>query len=252
MKYLIIILLLICAVTSATLYLIWPETSLDTENVAVTINGHSLTRNRVQAVGADNGYHPEEYAVLLNSAITRELLIQEAQRQDLDKEESFRVSLKTYYEESLIKTLIDRQYAKPVAAIADTEVDTYLSYFGKIVTFSRLTVVDNKIEDSDDGTALINEVLFDDLAEPMKILLASLTPGEHAIKFDTGSEQYGIRLEKVGEAGGNSSTLPGRERVRQMLKEYKQQQQIDTWLYELRNKASITIHNGYTGHGENR
>lgn len=244
MKYIITILVIICAAASVTLYFIWPEKAADTANVAVTVNGHNLAKNSVETAGETNGYHSEEYADLLDSAITRELLIQEAQRQDLDKEESFRVSLKTFYEESLIKTLMDRQYSGPTTIITDAEVDTYLSYFGKTVTFSRLPVADHKLHVSAEVTVPQNEVLFDDLAEPMKILLSSLKPGEYAVKFDTGNEQYAIRLEKVGETSETIAPLPDREHVKVMLEEYKQQQQIDNWLYELRNKASITIHNG--------
>lgn len=244
MKYIITIIVIISAAASGTLYFIWPEKAADITNVAVTVNGHNLAKNRVETAGKTNGYHSEEYTDLLDSAITRELLIQEAQRQDLDKEESFRVSLKTFYEESLIKILMDRQYARPTTIITNAEIDTYLSCFGKTVTFSRLPVVDNKLHVSADGNVLQNEVLFDDLAEPMKILLSCLKPGEHAVKFDTGNEQYAIRLEKVGETSDKITTLPDRERVKLMLEEYKQQQLIDNWLYELRNKASITIHNG--------
>ncbi|MFT5726109.1 MAG: hypothetical protein ACI8PB_000227 [Desulforhopalus sp.] len=244
MKYIITILVIICAAASVTLYFIWPEKAADITNVAVTVNGHNLAKNRVETAGEKNGYHSEEYAELLDSAITRELLIQEAQQQDLDKEESFRISLKTFYEESLIKTLMDREYSKPTTQITDAEVDTYLSYFGKTVTFLRLPFVDNKVQIPTDVPASENEVLFDDLAEPMKILLSSLKPGEHVVTFDTGNEQYAIRLEKVGEVSDIITTLPAREHVKVMLEEYKQQQQIDNWLYELRNKASITIHNG--------
>lgn len=255
MKYIKIILLFICILTSATLYFLWPETSSDTANVAVTINGRTLAKSTVQAMGAENGngHYSSEYAVLLKSAITRELLIQEAQRQHLDKTEEFQASLKTYYEESLIKTLLDRQYAKPVADITDTEVDAYLSFFGKRVTFSRFNVADNDAESSDDSSLHLNEVLFDDLAQPMKILIAGLKPGEHAVKYDTSSEQYAIRLVRVEEATGVESThLPARERVREMLREHKQLQQIGNWLNELHNKASIKFHNGQTSYEENQ
>jgi hypothetical protein len=70
-----------------------------------------------------------------------------------------------------------------------------------------------------------NEVLFDDLAESMKILLSSLSPGEYAVKYDTGNEQYTIRLEKVEETSEAITTRPDREHVKVMLEEYKQQQQ---------------------------
>lgn len=244
MKYLIIILSIICTATLLTLYFVWPEKSMETKHIAVTVNGHDLAKTAVAAQGVKAGYHSEDYSELLNSAITRELLIQEAQRQDLDEEESFRMSLKTFYEESLIKTLMDHQYDISKVEVNDSEIDNFLSFFGKMVTFTRLPVTtpSPKIPSSDKGAQ--NKVLFDDLADSLKFLLSSLNPGEYAMKFDTGSEQYAIRLDKVTPAIDIPITTPGHDQVRQMLKEYKRQQQIDNWLHELRNKASITIHNG--------
>jgi hypothetical protein len=244
MKYLIIILGIICTATLLTLYFVWPEKPINATNIAVTVNGHDLAKTTVTAEGARAGYHSEDYAEVLDSAITRELLIQEAQRQDIDKEESFRVSLKTFYEESLIKTLMDRQNDMPKVEVNDSEIDHFLSLFGKMVTFTRLPVTTShpKIPSSDQGPQ--NEVLFDDLAEPLKFLLSCLKPGEYAMKFDTGSEQYAVRLDKLTPAVNMPTTTPQRDQVRKMLEEHKCQQQIANWLYELRNKASITIHNG--------
>ncbi|PHR26303.1 MAG: hypothetical protein COA36_12545 [Desulfotalea sp.] len=242
MKYIITILVIICAAISFTLYFVWPEKSVDIDNVAVTVNGHNLAKNIVEGGDGKRGYHSEDYNSLLDSAITRELLIQEAQRQGIDKQENFRISLKTFYEESLIKTLMDVQYTKPTMVATDAEVDNYLSFYGKVITFTRLAVIGNTIELRAEVPP--NAVLFDDLAETMKIILSSLKPGEHVVKFDTGSGKYAIRLESIGQAGGKQTILPDRERVKVMLDEYKQQQQIESWLNELRKKASITIHNG--------
>jgi hypothetical protein len=244
MKYLATILIIICTATLLTLYFVWPDKPMDATNIAVTVNGHRLAKTTIAAEGARVGYHSEDHAALLDSAITRELLIQEAQRLKLDKEESFRVSLKTFYEESLVKTLMDRQYTLPKIAISDTEIDAYLALFGKMVTFTRLpvTATPSPVPASDQGPQ--NEVLFDDLAEPLKFLLSSLKPGEYAMKFDTGSEQYAIRLDAVTPSPALRPSVPEREHVRRLLADYKRQQQIANWLNELRNNASITIHNG--------
>jgi hypothetical protein len=245
MKYLITILAIICAVTMLTLYFVWPDQVMDTKNVAVTINGHDLAKSTVATEGARAGYHgQDDYAELLDSAITRELLIQEAQRQNLDKEESFRIALKTFYEESLIKTLMDREYRMPEVKVNNAEINAYLSMFAQMVTFTRLPVTtsDPKVPASEEGPQ--NDVLFDDLAEPLKFLISGLKLGEYAIKVDTGNEQYAIRLDKVTPVIGMMVKKPERDHVRRILEECKRQQQISDWLKELRNKASITIHNG--------
>lgn len=245
MKYIISILIFFCISTITAIYFNWPDKPLKTENVAATINGYKLGKQRLLSSNGNIGHHNEQYEELLNSAITRELLIQEAQRQNLDKEESFRESLKIYYEESLIKILMDRQYAAPIAEVSDVEIASFKSFYGKTVVFSRLPAVDNKIQKPVDGKQPNREtVLFDDLAESMKLVLAALAPGEYAIKYDTGNEQYAIRLDEVSDSQNISSEIPDEDRIREMLRAHKQQEQIDNWLNELRNNASITIHNG--------
>ncbi len=217
---------------------------MDKKNIAVTINGHDLAKTTITTKGDKAGYYHEGYAELLDSAIIRELLIQEAQHQAIDKEESFRVSLKTFYEESLIKTLMDRQYDMLKVEVNDKEIDNYFGLYGNMITFTRLPVLTSltQIPTSDQGPQ--NEVLFDDLADSLKLLLSNCKPGEYAIKFDTGSEQYAIRLDKVTPAVDMPTAKPDRDQVRKMLEDYKRQQQIANWLNALRSKASITIHNG--------
>ncbi len=245
MKYLATILAIVCIVTLLTIYFVWPDKQIDAANVAATVNGYNLTKTSVTAEGERVGYHSaKDYATYLDSAITRELLIQEAQRQNLDKEESFRKTLKSFYEESLIKTLMDRQYSGPKIQVSEPEIDDYLAMFSHIVTFTRLPVVSPppEIPSSEDGPQ--TAVLFDDLAEPMKFLLSRLKPGELATRFDSGSEQFAIRLDKITPASGLVTTKPERALVKRILEECKRQQQLSDWLSELRNKASIKINHG--------
>ena len=49
----------------------------------------------------------------INSLITKEVLIHEAMERKIDQEEAFRQSIKNFYEQSLVKTLLDRQLEKP-------------------------------------------------------------------------------------------------------------------------------------------
>jgi hypothetical protein len=243
MKYLLTILGIICVASLLTLYFVWPDKPMQDSKVAVTVNGHDLAKTTVAAEGTRGGYHNEDYAELLDSVIMRELLIQAAQLSKIDKEESFRESLKTFYEQSLIKILMDRQYEAAQVTVDEAEVDAYLSFFGKRVTFTRLPVTPNPPHAPIPEKGTQNEVLFDDLAEPMKLLLSNLKTGEFDIRFDTGSERYAVRLDKVVPVLDVISALPDRESVKQMLTDQKRQQCINDWLDELRSKASITIHN---------
>jgi hypothetical protein len=226
-----------------TLYFVWPDKPQPQANVAVTVNGHDFARNTITAEGAKGGYHSDDYAALLDSVITRELLIQEAQRREIDKEASFRDSLKTFYEQSLIKTLMDRQYSDLQVSVTEAEIDTYLSLLGRMITFTRLPVTSSPPYSPSSAEGPQTEVLFDDLAESLQLLLAGLHPGETAIMFDTGSERYAIRLDNVQQTASMETIQPERQHIIEMFEEHKRQQQITRWLDELRKKASITIHN---------
>jgi hypothetical protein len=244
MKYIFTIFAIVCLATILTIYFVWPEKPPTKTDIALTVNGLEMDRAAVAAEGAKAGYHLDERDALLDSLITRVLLIQEAQRQKIDKEESFRAALKTFYEQSLIKILMDRQYNTVAVEVDEEEIDQYLSFFGKTVTFTRLPV--NSIPPykptSDEGVR--NEVLFDDLAGPLKYLISCLTPGDYQIKFDTGNEQHAIRLDSVTPASDAEPTVPDRETCRNIIEDHKRQQQITIWLNELCRNASITIHNG--------
>ena len=243
MKYLLTILAIICIASLVTLISIWPDKQKKPAEIAVTINGQQIGQADLAVETAQTGYHQESKADMLDSLITRELLLQEAQRQKIDKEENFRKALKTFYEQSLIKILMDRQYSTIKVDVTEAEVNRYLSFFGKTVAFTRLSVSSKPPYEPTSQEGIQTEVLFDDLADSLKLLIANLEPGQHTLKFDTGSEQYAIRLDHVTPASSVGSYTPDRKVVRKILEESKKQQQITSWLSDLRSKASITINN---------
>ena len=241
MKYLLTILSIACLATAIALVVFWPEKRPDESDIAVTINGHSLPRATLEGEEGRTGYHRNSQEELMESAITRELLLQEAQRQAIDKEPSFRAALKSFYEQSLIKVLLDRQYQKTDATVGEEEVSAFLSLFGKRVTFSRLAA-GSATETGKETDGQQMTVIFDDLAEPLQVIISTLRPGETAARYDTGSDQYTIRLEAISDSPDAGSAVPDRETVRKRLIAYKREQQMSNWLNDLKKSASITIH----------
>jgi len=242
MRYLRIILALLILASIVTLVYLWPRAAGPKVDVVATINGYQLEKNELPAASHGEGGKPDED--ILNSAITRELLIQEAQRQKIDKEAAFRKSLKEFYEQSLLKTLMDRKYAELNVTVSDEEIDRYLSLFGKTIRFTRLPVSASPPYKplSDQGQA--TEALFDDLADSLKPLIASLKPGEYAVKFDTSHEQYALRLDAVTAAKTKHPLVArSREMAKTIIEQSKKEQLIAKWLIQLRQDANITIHN---------
>ena len=214
MKYLLTILSIVCVITAVSLFFLWPKKQTAEQDIAATINGHNLARTTLTESEHQTGYHQANKNDLLDSAITRELLLQEAQRQAIDKEPSFSASLKSFYEQSLIKVLLDRQYQNTEANVTEDEIKTFLACFGKRVIFSRLAVADTSPQNITTKQGQQTSAIFDDLAEPVQVLISTLKPGEFAVKYDTGSDQYAIRLDSIVDTSTSNSTMPDREAVR--------------------------------------
>jgi hypothetical protein len=243
MKYLYIILAIVSLATILSLLSFLPGKKTSQDDIAITINGHDIGQGAVASEGKKFGYHSEQQAELFDTLITRELLLQEAQRQAIDKEESFRESLKNYYENSLIKILLDRQNSKIEAAANDADVANYISFLGKIVTFTRLDTIPDSAAEIPAAKGLTNTALFTDLAMPVRLLLSSLKPGQFAIKFDTGTEKYALRLDAVQPAPDYMAKNIDRRHIAEILAEQQKEQQMNRWLSELKQKATITFHN---------
>jgi hypothetical protein len=242
MKYLYIILAIIGAASILTLFFIFPEKRMPQKDIAISINGHDFAKDTITMEGKKHGYHADQQSEVFDTLITREVLIQEAERQEIHKEESFRLSLKNYYENSLVKNLLDRQNNKLQVAISDADIDRYISFLGKIVTFTRLDKIPESAAEASAGKGLTNTALFSDLASPVRLLLASLQPLQYGVKFDTGTENYALRLDSVQPSPNHAVQTVDRQKIREMLEEYQKEQQMKRWLLELRQNATITIH----------
>ncbi|MEN8190185.1 MAG: hypothetical protein ABFS19_10090 [Thermodesulfobacteriota bacterium] len=236
MKYLITILLFAIGVTLLTVFLFTAEDSSVTDDVVLTVNDHHFSREDLEEKHLllnDNDNDVDRYRPLIN----RELLIQEAQRQGIDTEESFRQALKNYYEQSLVKILTDRQYESLTVKVDPARIDRYLSRYGKQFVF---TVINGNQKDVDSESS--QEILFDELPTPLAILLFDKEPGQIVQWQDTGNSMDKIRLERIEELDGSSSTLPSRESVQLLLAEDQKEQMISGWIQELSTNASIIIY----------
>jgi predicted RNA-binding protein YlqC (UPF0109 family) len=221
MKYLLTILIFVVMSSMITLYFLWPEPSPE---VAERVNPPS-----------SSGYHQLGADARLAASTTRKILVQEAQRIGIDKEDSFRKSLKEYYEQSLVKVLTDRKLAEMKVSVSEEDVDRYLSRFGNSITFIRFPVENGKVvEDSGHQST----VLFDELSSTLRLLLADLKPGESAKQFETGTEISLIRLVKIEPADTPPVMKADRDRVREQLENHQRSLKIDHWINALQNKHS--------------
>jgi len=240
MKYLLTVLAIILAVTAVTVFYLWPEPESIETNILVTINGHNLPQSVLDQKKEQSGYHSKDDKAILDTIIINELLLQEAQRQGIDKEPKFRIAVQNYYEQSLIKILIDRQFSDTKNEATDKDIDQYISNYGKIFTFSRLPE-----KNSADPSQIPQQksILFDDLSDSLKLMLGAMKEGEVVTDFYTGNEVVAFRLDKIEPGPDQEPFIGNRKSIKKIITNNKKEKALTSWIKELRDRATITTPN---------
>lgn len=239
MRYLIIIFVIVAVVTLAAFYSYLTGKPQPFQDVALEVNGHPLSQKQVDDQAAKQGYHGMERGEKVASMVSREILLQEAQRQGIDRESSFREALKQYYEQSLIKVMMDRKVASVTVTVDERDVDRYVAGFGKIYTFIETPVEQGKVVTAREKS---HTLPFEGLSDSLRIMLTSLEPGQQITQYETGTEVSNIRLEKVEF---NTTPVPpkfDRARIKEQLTNYKTGREVDLWMHGLYEKASVVVY----------
>lgn len=242
MKYLITIACFLAVLSLVTIFIISPSPSPEEKSVVVKVNDSNITSSMLERSEKSRPSHHENRTEFLNSVVIEQLLLQEAKRQKIDQEPEFRDAIKEYYEQTLIKILLDRQNTSFDDTVTEKEIDLFLSYFGKTITFTIAQGTGNQVTPEIDwGVSNTTTELFDDLSTTMQPLLVGLQPGNTRAVFDTGNEWFAIRVDNLaGKTSPNIATV-SREMVRSTITTHKREQQLNSWINKLVSNADISI-----------
>lgn len=241
MKYLYYIVLAVVAVSAAAGYFLSaPQTP--PSNAALIINDRVITTDELKRRYASLRPGIEDEDDFINSVITKELLIQESQRSGIDKEENFRRSIQDYYEQSLIKLLMDRKCAILNVSVSDDELNRYIPYLNKKILLSIFSFEDFDKAKSGRYTRVEQKTSpFEDLSNEIKDQVVHLKKGEMSQPMKSGDVYIALRIDGVDSLPLPAPSLEEREKIRNILIEDKKEKMIDDWLADLRNKARIKI-----------
>jgi parvulin-like peptidyl-prolyl isomerase len=241
MKYLYYIVFAVVALSAAAGYfLAVPQTP--SPNAALIVNDRVITTEELKSRYASLRPDMKDNDDFINSLITRELLIQESQRMGIDKEEAFRRSIQEYYEQSLIKLLIDRKSAILNVSVTDDELDRYISYLNKKIILSIFSFEDpGKAKNRQYKRLEQKRASFEDLSNEIKDQVVHLKKGEMSQPMKSGDVYIALRIDGIYALPAPAPSPEERERVRNGLIEAKKEKMINDWLADLRNKATIKI-----------
>ncbi len=242
MKYILTILSIIAAVSIATLVVVWPEKGPDDNDVVMTVNNHKFTSTMFTQSQRDRSSHHEDVDDFLDSVAFERVLIQEAQRLKIDKEPAFRDAIKNYYEQSLVKILLERKSLEIDDTVTDSEIESFLNCFGKQYTF-KLALGNGPFLPAklDWDSSSAQSERFGDLSSSLQPVMATMSVGQIKQVFDTGNDWFAIAVMEITEEKTDAPPPLPRDIVRNTIAAHKHGQELNKWINSLIDNANISI-----------
>ena len=215
------------------------------EDAAIIINNRVITKKELEKIQQYSLPYIENQQELINSVITRELLIQEAKKAGIDREEAFRRSIQNFYEQSLIKNLLDRKFSSINIEITEDEIKAMIEAQNKrlLLRIGRYPTL-REAEQADIDSITPKTVSFRKLAEPVQYRLIPLKEGKRIGPFRLDSDFVVIKIERIEEIPGLRISEKKAEEIRDRLRDIKRNIMIEEWIDRLRSEARVIVNPG--------
>jgi len=217
-------------------------------DAAIIINDRIISHNELAGRLAElpdavrDAYGPQEKGDFIQSLITKELMIQESQRLGIDRDEAFRRSVESFYEQSLIKILMDRKYAELKIKVTDRDVNRYLFLLNKEVRLQQ-TVYESleAARGESGGQEVTMNAPFSDLTHWIRNSLMGLEVGESSEPVPVDDRYVVYTLLSLEPMAETEAVTHDRVRIRKILRSAREEAAIHLWLADLKREASIKI-----------
>lgn len=240
MKYLYYIIGIFILLTAAASLMKLDKASVEVSKPAIVINDRIITESELNERMASKPHDmtTEQY---IDSLIMKELLIQEALKSGIHKEESFRKSVENYYEQSLVKILLDRKYGEFRAEASDAEIQKYKQLIDKEVFITK-KIYKNREDAEKRENARVETINspFEFLSDRLKFILLHLETGIPSEPMEAGKDFVTYTLEKTRDLQKmQEKTDFNITRVKTLITDQKKERLYEQWAGELKEKADI-------------
>ena len=243
MKYIWYLVALI-AVFAAVILFFTIKRDLPEREYAITINQKHITQEEFTArfASVTSSVHNSDKKDFINTLIMKELLIQEAQKEGIDKDEKFRRSIQDYYEESLIKQVMDKKNKSIHVDVSDDEIDHFVTFQNSTIQVTMYAAEnENAAKNGQIKLQDTKTVRAADLSGDVEERLEALKVGEMTAPVCSGSGCDLFRLDSVTAPVLEKLSPETRKKMHDMLLERKKQRAIDSWLADTKKKSTIKI-----------
>ncbi len=255
MRYIYYIVIILIGITIAAGWGIFSDATVKISKPAIVINDRIITEPEFDnLIKSKPSYGNDEE--FIDSLIVKELLIQEAIKRNINKDESFRASVEDFYEQSLIKILMDDQFKQYDPIVTDKEIEKYKTLSLRKIFISKLIYASQKdVGENKSKNVKTIESDFIDLASSLKFTVFNLKPGESSKGVTTieGFIVYNLikteeikdpeAVEKLNNEKLNNDQLNSEQlnndRIAEFIKNGKKEMMLAEWVDELKEKAEI-------------
>lgn len=236
MKYIVYILFIACLATLSFFYS--SEQRSHESDFAVRIDGRSISAQEIATLKQQSPSLFPKAESLPDSLIMREVLIAEALRQKVDQEEAFRHRIKTFYEQSLVKILVDRKLDSIQYTPTEEEVAAYANLQGRILSID-LVPLDAAGQSLTEGTEHLQGPFLDfSVAIRMEILF--LKPQIQSPPIDLFGQVYILVVQSISAKDPKLDSVDTK-RDHAVIVEYRRQELFTQWQESLVKQAKIEV-----------
>ncbi|MCF8044603.1 MAG: hypothetical protein K9J83_01990 [Desulfarculaceae bacterium] len=239
MRYIYYIIGIVIILTAAVGWTVFNKATVDISKPALVINDRIITHDELESMMKKRP-HDKSKQAHLDSIIQQELLIQEAIKRSINQEEEFRQSVEDFYEQSLVKTLLDRQYDRFHPEATQQEIDRYKSLSGKKVQVVKTiypTEQDAKADEN--GQTETISAPFEYLSGGVIFMLLSMEPGDVSAPRQTRHGTVVYTLEKTEPMDTPAKEDFNTDRIKSFIKDRKKEVLYNRWTDKLRENAYI-------------
>ncbi len=211
------------------------------ENPALIINDKILTIDEFNKLQSKMSHNLNK-DTFIDSLITKELMIQEAKREGIDKKESFRWSIQNFYEQSLIKILIEKRLDSLNIDIGSNEIEKYKEMYNKEVDFSVFRF--ENINEVKRGVKKEEEKMtipFKNLSNDMRGIMLDLEEGRLSEPVYTGDIYIVYRMDKIKDLPEEEMEKISTKDIKRLIIEERKDKLLNKWISDIRKKANIEI-----------
>lgn len=184
-------------------------------------------------------YHFDNKEDLVTDLIYRELLLQEAKAQKIDNEASFLRSMRDFYEQSMIKTLLDRQYALDTHLPNESQVAACQPFLTRNFDLKRFDYDSLASAQANQPSRVATyDLPYLQLPEDIRSGLLTLKGGELSEPIHSGSGWF--RLQLIDIKPLPASQIPDTLQQEELCRDELKRQSIQAWVESLFRKSDIS------------